>query len=445
MHHAVLEEDNIGVVGAEGQLSAGDVQQLGVDSGVQNQSGVAGVGGQELGNAVVLNSELSNIHGGNVEVLVDHSHGQETPDTAGSSRLSIQSHQVDGADLAVEGIQPSEVIAVALGVGVGTGHAVQVVDVVVDEAVAVLALDQSGDLEDLGGDVLRNGGVHDLLDSGLGDPGLVEVVVALVVADQGSIVQLVAAVVAVLGSVSALGLQDPVGLVSQNSDLVADSHAAGNIAVVNIDGAGAVNQDNTAGNHAVSEGDASNNAGHLDLGALGSLTGLGNGHLGVVGLVELFFHMDVVDQTSVLNLDGALVVADDAVQQDLVALEGLLGHLAVLQSAINAVGAVNIDGTGLVGQGHFTVQNVLHLSDSADEVVTVGGSLAVSQVHSQSLSNGDGLVLSPRICGFRRISRLGRIAGNSGGSGGGVLRCAGSEQTDYHAQNQQKQDNLLHI
>ena len=118
---------------------------------------------------------------------------------------------VNSADLAIEGIQPSKIAAVALGIGIGAGLAVQIEEIVVYKTVAGNLLDKCVDLVDGGGDVFGYGGVKNILNGGFGDPGLVVIVIlAVVQLDQGSVCDLAAALVAKGGGVVLLGIQDPV-------------------------------------------------------------------------------------------------------------------------------------------------------------------------------------------------------------------------------------------
>ena len=148
----------------------------------------------------IKNSDLKsviNADGRNIEALISNSHRQEAPYAAGSGGLGIQSHHVNGADLAVKGVKPSKIAAVALRVGVGAGLAVQIKEVVVVKVAAGNLLDQSVHLVDLRGDVLGNGGLDEGLDGGLGDPGGVECGVAAVIVYENAVGDLVAALVAV--------------------------------------------------------------------------------------------------------------------------------------------------------------------------------------------------------------------------------------------------------
>ena len=433
VHHIAVNGNDGRIAGGVGELCALDLQKLGGNISHQLQSGIAGVGIHKLINGMVLDGKFSAVDRGGIEALVHNCHGQEAEEAIALGGLGVQGGDIHGADLAVVLAQPFKIAAVALGVGVGAGLLVQIVDIEVGEAGAGDLLDQRGDLEDGGGDVFGNGGVQDVLDGGFLDPALVKIVAAAIVVDQSDTLQLVAALIAEGSGVGGFAVQDPVGLGGGDGDLVADGDTAGQVAVVYIDRAGLIYQHHTAGDHAVGIGDPGDDAIHLYLGAFGGGTGIGDGHFGVLAFVHLDLGVGELDQAGVLDFLGAVVVLQDAVQQDFIALVGLVGHLTVGDLTVFAVGAIDGDGAGLIADDHGAVGGIGDGLYLGADIVALFGNVALRSAKLQSLGDGNGFVL-----------RLGFLAG-FGGFAGGLVGCRGAGCHYAQQQRKQQRKKLLHV
>ena len=404
------EVDHVLVGGGVGQGRTLKAEERGGNGGGQLHGGVTRVALEELANAVVLNDVLCGVGKIKLELLVVYGDGKQTEEAAGGRGLGVERGEVNGADLAVKGIKPSKIAAVALRVGVGAGLAVQIKEVVVDKAAAGNLLDQGVHLVDLRGDVLGNGGLDEGLDRGLGDPGGVKGGVALIVGHERYACQLVAARVAKLLGAFHFAVQDPVVLGAGHLNGVADLHSLCGVHIVDVDGGGAVHQDKAAGLHAGGKGDAGNDTLDLEVCAGLGLSCLGNRCGGVIRNVNIALVVYVLDQAGVLDLLGAVIVLQDAVEEDLVTLDGLVVQLGVGLLAVGAVGAVNVDRAGGVLDHHLAVLGVLDALDGGADVVALGGDVAGLAAKLESLGDGDGLIL-----------RIGLGIGLGGGFGVGLI------------------------
>ena len=389
-----LEVNDCGVARGVGQRCALKAKQSGGYGGDDLQSGVARVGGLELRNAVVRNDVLGRQILVKGKAVVLDCDGQEAVNAARLGGLGVDDHQINGADLAVKLVQPGKIGAVALGVGVSARLAVQIVEVVVGKARAGNLVDQCRDLTDDGGGVLGNGGVQHVLDGRLLDPALVEGVVRLLVVGQEvGVVELVAALVAKLGGQILLVAKDPIGLGGGDLYLVADGNLLGGVATVNVDRLGAVHEYEADGLHAVGVGDGRDHAADLDLGADSGFTRLLNGSGGVSGQVDVSHVLLEFDQAGVLDLAGAVVVLQGAMQEHLVALDGTLVQCAEGQLAVGAVGAIDLDLARFVLDDHLAVSDVGDGLDGGADVIALGGEVTGLAAKLQGLSNGNGFVL----------------------------------------------------
>ena len=403
-------------------------QQLGGDRGGQLQHGVAGVLGLEEIHDVVLQDELGSLGGVELVALVQDGHGEEAEGAGGAGGLGVQRGDVDGADLALEGAEPLEVITVALGIGVVTGLAVEIEEVVVGKAVAGNLLDQGVDLVHLGGDILGDGGAQQLLDGQLLSEAEVDLRDLAVILHQDAVGELVAALVAELLGACDLGVQDPVVLGTGHGHGVADLHTTCGVTVVDVDGGIVTDQDETAGLHAGGVGDAGDHTRDLEVGALLGGASLGNGGGGVGRNVNISLIILVLDQAGILDFLGAVIVLEDAVKQDLVTLDRLVLQLGVGQLAVGGIGAVDFDSAGLICDDHLTVGGVLDGLDNATDVVALGGDVAGLAALLQSLGDGDDVVLGGHGIGLDlAVTRGGVIGGSLGVLLGGNVgdRCLG--------------------
>ena len=106
---------------------------------------------------------------------------------------------------------------------------------------------------------------------------------------------------------------------------------------------------------------------------------------------------------AVLHLGSAAVLADDAVQGDGIAGNGLGGQAIITDGTVGRPGAVDGDGCIAVGDVHIAVGAVVDLSDGAGDVVLAGG----VGIMLFLLTNGNGL------------------GNGQGGIGGGIGRFVG--------------------
>ena len=113
--------------------------------------------------------------------VVAYCNGEESPNTAGGRCLSVKSYEIYSADLAVKLVEPAEVATVTLGVNVRACHTVNIIDIVVGKAVAGSLFNKGRNLEDLSGDILGYGSVHNFFNSAFGNPALVKVGATLIV------------------------------------------------------------------------------------------------------------------------------------------------------------------------------------------------------------------------------------------------------------------------
>ena len=164
------EVSNVGVAGGVGKLNVLKAEKLGGNLGNECKRGICGVAGKELILNKVIDCKLRSVCGIEGKALVYNCNGEESPVAIGSVGLSIDYREIYGANLTVELVEPSKVRATALSVNVGTGIAVEIVDVVVDEVAAINSLNKSGNLEDGGGDILGNRGIHNTLNGSFGYP-----------------------------------------------------------------------------------------------------------------------------------------------------------------------------------------------------------------------------------------------------------------------------------
>ena len=128
--------------------------------------------------------------------------------------------------------------------------------------------------------------VHDFLDGCRGDRAVYPIVCTVGYRDNCYVFKLVAALVAELLRVCLLDIKHPPGLLCRYGDLVALLYRSGKVAVVDVDRAGSVNEDNARGNHTGSVGDLCYDTLDLDLCALCSVARVGDGHRGVSGFVD---------------------------------------------------------------------------------------------------------------------------------------------------------------
>ena len=239
-----FKADHALVRGSVGKGNAVKAQQLGGNGGQKLQSGVCGVRGAELTQRVILDGVFGSLGGIKGVALVNYLNGNEAEEACACGGLAVDGGEVNGADLAVKLVQPLKVVTVALRVGVFTGLAVNVKEVVVDKACAGNLLDQCVDLVNVGGNVFGYGGVKNVLDGGFGDPGLVvSVILAVIQLDQGSVCDLAAALVAEVLCKALLGFQNPVVLFANEGDLVALGNSLCKVAVKDVDGAGLVHKE----------------------------------------------------------------------------------------------------------------------------------------------------------------------------------------------------------
>ena len=147
---------------------------------------------------MILNCILGSLSGIKYEVLVDNCYGDESPVAAGCGGLSVECGKINGAELAVELIEPSKIGAAVLSVNVRTGCTVKVVDVVVDKSCANNLLNKCIYLVYESGDVLGYGSINNVLNGGLGDPAGIECGVAAVIVYENAVGDLVAALIAKL-------------------------------------------------------------------------------------------------------------------------------------------------------------------------------------------------------------------------------------------------------
>ena len=388
---AVLFNDrnNSGVIGGVGELYAAEAEDIGGNGGKKLDCGVTGEGGcGELRNAVVLNGILGCIYACGVKAFVDNFNGKESPEAIGCSGLCVESHYVNGADLAVECAEPLEVAAVALRVGISTGSTVKIVDVEVGKSASGNFLDESGNLVELCADVLGYGSVKDLFNGGCGDPGLIERAVAVVVGKEPSVCKLVASLVAELLSVSKLGVKDPPGLLCRYGNGVALLNGSSEVAVVNVDRTGCVNENNAGRNHTGCVSDLCNNAADLDLCAFSRVTRVCDRHCGVSGLVNSV--VLELNDVRALDLKSAVEVLYRAVKLYGIALNGLICHISVINGAVFVLAVVYGNRAGGVLDDHCAEVCVGNRINGCFNVISALGYLIRGKRKGKHFCDGEG-------------------------------------------------------
>ena len=104
------------------------------------------------------------------------------------------------------------------------------------------------------------------------------------------------------------------------------------------------------------------------------------------GVVESEVHRNnVLHDPAVLHLSGAAVLANDTVNSDGIAGNGLGLHLRILGGTVSTVSAVEGQGIALaVGDVHVTIVRGINLGDLAGNIVLVGGIKIVGLGFTQS-------------------------------------------------------------
>ena len=383
--------NDVGLIGGVGKGYTLEAEQLGGNRGDELLCGVSGVFCFELILCIIINSELRSISLIKGEAFVNNVKHLKAPVAAGCGALCIDYREVNGADLAVVLLEPIKVITVALGVNVGAGNAIEVVDVIVGKACANRFLDQRGYLVNSGGDVVGEGGVNDILNGGFLYPRKLGIVGNLNIISAGleepSVGELIAALVAKLVCAGGFGIKDPPGLGCKNGSDLTNFNRCCKVSVEYVNGVGIVNEVNAVGNHAAGIGDLCNGAGNLNKLAFLCVAGSLNGHFGVSTLIK----NDLVefDHSCVLNLGAVLKGVQSAGKKNLVTLLGLIGHACITDGAVLTVGAVNRNRTGLVLNDHSAVCRVGNGSNGCVDVVSFGGGLAGELCNFGSLCNGN--------------------------------------------------------
>ena len=130
----VINRNNACVVGCVSKCYTLEAEKLGGNCGGKLNVGVALVHIKELSLAVVLNCVLRRVCNVELVALVNNCYGEKSPSAACGRAFCIKNCEIYCADLAVELVKPLEVATVALSVCVSTGLAVDIEEVVVNEA-----------------------------------------------------------------------------------------------------------------------------------------------------------------------------------------------------------------------------------------------------------------------------------------------------------------------
>ena len=140
--------------------------------------------------------------------------------------------------------------------------------------------------------------------------------VTLIVRNKDRTLDLVTALVSELVCIVLFGLKDPVCLYACNLDLVTYSNLTCNVRAVNVDRIVAVNEDNAAGNSAVCISDSRNDTGNSYLLAKLCLSCIFNSYYGILGGIDLYLNVLIVDKSCVLNLRLIVVCAENTMKKN---------------------------------------------------------------------------------------------------------------------------------
>ena len=211
---------------------------------------------------------------------------------------------------------------------------------------------------------------------------------AVVICKDPCIGDLVAALVAELLCVCKLGIKYPPGLLCRYGDLVALLYGSRKVAVVNVDGAGSVNENYTRGNHTGSIGDLGNDALDLNLCALCSVASVCDGHCGVSGFVNGVVLK--LNDIRALDLKSAVEVLYRAVKLNGISLDGLIRHVCVINGTVSVLAVVYRDSAGCVLDHHCAVSRICDRVNCSLNVVSALGYLIGCERKSKHFGNGKG-------------------------------------------------------
>ena len=272
------------------------------------------------------------------KVFIDNLDRLKTPGATCGNTLCVDDREINGADLAVERLEPIKVATVALGVDVAAGYAVKVINVVVYKILTfdMRFFNQSGYLVNGCCDIGGEGSIKNLLNGAFFYPRVVGLGDLFVIFNYASLGELIAALIAVFSSTLKFFFQYPPILFGNNDDRVTNSYGGCNFVVINVDRVGVVNEINTVGSHSACIGDLCNHAGDLDLCTLFCFTSLVNGHFCVSICIDLGFFISQQSGSFKFNF-STFVVLDCALNGNVVANLNFVGVFLDLEAVDGVV------------------------------------------------------------------------------------------------------------
>ena len=316
------EFHNVGVARSVGKGCVFKTEKFGRNARYHFLRRVCVINTQELIHTIILNRKFACVVGVELIAFVHNLDRQETRYATARRTLVVDYGKVNGANFAVKFVNPSKVVTVALRIGVATRYAVNIIKVVVDEAVTVYHFYKRVYFVNRRRDVFGKGGIHNFFHGRFFNPRSVEIRRRVFKGNYGNVGKLVTTRIAVLCSRSLFGFQNPEILFRKNGNGVTNRCSTRKVYVINVNGVGFVHEIYTAGFHTVRVGDLRNYAVHLNKLALFHVSRFRNRHFGIAAFVDIALVGLEFDKARVLNFFRAVVVLQNAVQQHFVALNG---------------------------------------------------------------------------------------------------------------------------